>query len=301
MAGGGLDLRAAATTAVAVVIEFGGRELIVEGSGGRQELGGFVVGPSMAATRVRARRAECVEVRMSPIRAYSLLGVAANELGLGVVPAEQLWGSRVRRLREQLADVATWEERFALTGTFLARCERPMRAPDPEVIAAWQRILGSGGQVNVGDLAASVGWSRKRLWARFDTQIGVTPKRAAMLVRFRRAVAGLLAGRPGAAGGGGGGGGRVGGGWGGRGGGGGRPPPPPTSRRCAGTPIRRICAETWRSSPNAHRGRCTRAICPASPWIGTGPREHFSNPRGDRSVDSGVRLGCGRRAERTPT
>ncbi|WP_339384707.1 helix-turn-helix domain-containing protein [Nocardia cyriacigeorgica] len=191
-----MDLRAAATTAVAVVIEFGGRELIVEGSGGRQELGGFVVGPSMAATRVRARRAECVEVRMSPIRAYSLLGVAANELGLGVVPAEQLWGSRVRRLREQLADVATWEERFALTGTFLARCERPMRAPDPEVIAAWQRILGSGGQVNVGDLAASVGWSRKRLWARFDTQIGVTPKRAAMLVRFRRAVAGLLAGRP---------------------------------------------------------------------------------------------------------
>lgn len=43
--GAGLDLRVAATTAVAVVIEFGGRELIVDDAGGQQASGGFVVGP----------------------------------------------------------------------------------------------------------------------------------------------------------------------------------------------------------------------------------------------------------------
>ncbi|MFD4439608.1 helix-turn-helix domain-containing protein [Nocardia sp. NPDC058519] len=196
VAGGGLDLRVAATTAVAVVIEFGGRDLIVGEAGGQQSLGGFVVGLPMAATRIRSTRAECVEVRMSPIRAHSLLGIAATDLGRGVVPLEELWGSEVRRLREQLADARTWEERFALTKSFLAQCDRPMRTPDPEVTAAWQRILASGGQVKVGELAESLGWSRKRLWARFESQIGLTPKRAAMLVRFRCAVAGLLAGRP---------------------------------------------------------------------------------------------------------
>ncbi len=194
--GAGLDLRVAATAAVAVMIEFGGRELIVDDAGGRQTLGSFVVGLPMAPMRIRSRQAEWVEVRLSPIRAYSLLGIAATDLGRGVVSLEELWGSEVRRLREQLADAGTWEERFALTKSFLAQRDRPTRTPDPEVMAAWHRILASGGQVKVGELAGSLGWSRKRLWARFESQIGLTPKRAAMLVRFRCAVDSLLAGRP---------------------------------------------------------------------------------------------------------
>lgn len=134
--GAGLDLRVTATTAVAVVIEFGGRELIVDDAGGRQVSGGFVVGLPLAATRIRTRYAACVEVRLSPILAHSLLGIAATDLGHGVVPLEELWGSEVRRLREQLAHAGSWEERFALTKTFLAHCDRPMRTPDAEVIAA---------------------------------------------------------------------------------------------------------------------------------------------------------------------
>ncbi|MFC9894157.1 helix-turn-helix domain-containing protein [Nocardia sp. NPDC127579] len=198
LGGTGVDLRVAASTVVTVVIEFGGRELIVDDTGGRQHLGAFAVGLPMAAMRVRGEYAECVEIRMSPIRAHSLLGVAATDLGCGAVPLAELWGPGVERLREQLASAATWEERFALTRSMLAHRATPLRAPDPEVIAAWQRILGSGGQARVGELAESLGWSRKRLWARFESQIGLTPKRAAMLVRFRRAARGLLEGRPGA-------------------------------------------------------------------------------------------------------
>ncbi|WP_229684236.1 helix-turn-helix domain-containing protein [Nocardia camponoti] len=196
MGGTGLDLRVAATTAVAVVIEFGGAELIVGDDDGRQVSGGFVVGLPLTATRIRTRHAECVEVRLSPIQAHALLGVAATDLGQGVVPLDELWGSQVQRLRERLAAARSWEERFALTTSFLAQRDRPTRTLDPEVIAAWHHILASGGQVKVGELAESLGWSRKRLWARFESQIGLTPKRAAMLVRFRCAVVGLLAGRP---------------------------------------------------------------------------------------------------------
>ncbi len=50
------------------------------------------------------------------------------------------------------------------------------------------------GRSAVEELAAAVGWSRKRLWSRFGSQIGLTPKRAAQLVRFDHAAHRLAAG-----------------------------------------------------------------------------------------------------------
>jgi AraC-like DNA-binding protein len=192
----GLDIRVAGIPAVTVVIEFGENDLIVDNAGGRHALTGFASWFLSGTMRVRSERVECVEVRLSPARAYALLGVPPTDLGCAVVGLEDLWGRRAMWLRERLADAVTWEERFALTRSFLMQCDEPTRTLDPEVVASWDRIVASRGQVKVGELAASCGWSRKRLWARFESQIGLTPKRAAMLVRFRHAVDGLLAGRP---------------------------------------------------------------------------------------------------------
>ncbi len=195
-AGTGLDLRVAGTAAVTVVIGFGDHELLVDDAHGRRSLDGFVAGLPIEPMHIRSQKAQCIEVRLSPIQAYSLLGIAPTDLGRGAVALEDLWGPRAWRLREQLASARAWDERFALTKSFLAQCDRPTRAPDPEVLTGWHRILSAHGQVKIGALAESVGWSNKRLWARFESQIGLTPKRAAMLVRFRHAVDGLLAGRP---------------------------------------------------------------------------------------------------------
>ncbi|MFE9581195.1 helix-turn-helix domain-containing protein [Nocardia sp. NPDC006044] len=194
--GAGVDLRVAGAAAITMLIEFGGRGLVIDDASGRRTLDGFVAGLALDAMRIRGERAECVEVRLSPVQAYSLLGIAPTDLGRGAVDLEDLWGVRARRLRARLAEARTWEERFALTKTFLTQCDRAMRVPDPEVLAGWDRILSSGGQVRIGALAESVGWSHKRLLTRFESQIGLTPKRAAMLVRFRSAVDGLLAGQP---------------------------------------------------------------------------------------------------------
>ncbi|MEV6560284.1 helix-turn-helix domain-containing protein [Nocardia sp. NPDC051756] len=193
--GAGVDLRVAGTAAITVLIEFGGRGLVVDDASGRRTLGGFAVGLPVEAMRLRGEQAECIEVRLSPIQAYSLLGIAPTDLGRGAVDLEDLWGARARRLRERLADAQNWDERFAVTKSFLAQCDRPIRVPDPEVLTGWDRILSSGGQVRIGALAETVGWSHKRLLTRFESQIGLAPKRAAMLVRFRSAVDGLLAGR----------------------------------------------------------------------------------------------------------
>lgn len=193
--GQSMDLRVAAAPTVTVVISFGDAELVVDEVVGQRSSTGFVAGPALAAMRVRCERAECVEIRMSPIRAYALLGVSPRDLGPGVVGLEDLWGGPARLLRAGLAVATNWDERFALTKSFLTQ-DGLRRMPDSEVVACWNDILAARGQVRVADLAESCGWSRKRLWSRFESQFGLTPKRAAMLVRFRCVVDGLLAGRP---------------------------------------------------------------------------------------------------------
>ncbi|WP_461006397.1 helix-turn-helix domain-containing protein [Streptomyces capparidis] len=193
--GAGLDMQVLPQPAVIVVIGLGDDPFTVEGATGHESLSGLVAGLSPGPARIRGERVECVELRLSPRAAYALLGVAPHELDGSVTGLEELWGRHERRLRERLAGAAAWQERLTLVEGFLA--ERAARAPSlsPEVAAVWDSIVAHRGRVRVGDLAASCGWSRKRLWSRFRAQIGLTPKRAAMLVRFDRAARALSAGR----------------------------------------------------------------------------------------------------------
>ncbi|MBP2356058.1 transcriptional regulator GlxA family with amidase domain [Kribbella aluminosa] len=56
-------------------------------------------------------------------------------------------------------------------------------------------MSASGGRLRVDRLADAVGWSRRRLLSRFRSQLGITPKRAAQLVRFDYAAHRLAAGQ----------------------------------------------------------------------------------------------------------
>jgi AraC-like DNA-binding protein len=190
----GLDMQVLPQPAVVVVIVLGDDPLTVEGSTGHQPLRSLVAALSPGAHRIRGERVECIELLLSPRAASALLGVSPGELNGSVTSLEDLWGRHERRLREQLAAAATWQERLILMGGFLRK--RASRAPSmsPEVAAAWDSIVAHRGRIGIGDLAASSGWSRKRLWSRFSAQIGLTPKRAAMLVRFDHAARALSAG-----------------------------------------------------------------------------------------------------------
>jgi AraC-like DNA-binding protein len=98
------------------------------------------------------------------------------------------------RTQEQLRAAGSWDDRFAIAEVALARRHQAGRAADPEVAFAWRQMVASRGQVRVERLAAEAGWSRKRLWSRFRSQIGLTPKRAAQLIRFDHAAHRLAAG-----------------------------------------------------------------------------------------------------------
>ncbi|MEU4083902.1 helix-turn-helix domain-containing protein [Streptomyces aureus] len=194
---GDLDaLRIVPHPAVTLLLEFGAGSPVVDGAAGRWR-GSVVAGSGLgAAGAVRARGVdlECVQVRLSPVVARSVLGVSPAGLAGSVVPLEDLWGREVSRIRERLAEASSWDQRFALTEELLARRQGAGPPADPEVARAWHRIVAGRGLVRVDDLAAEVGWSRKRLWSRFGAQVGLPPKRAVRLVRFDHAAHRLVAG-----------------------------------------------------------------------------------------------------------
>ncbi|MER5389022.1 helix-turn-helix domain-containing protein [Saccharopolyspora sp. NPDC002686] len=180
---------------ITLALEFGSGPHVVDTDSGRQQQGNLVAGFMHDAIRVRGHAVECVQVRLSPVTAHAVLGISPAELDDVVVPLDKLWGHDATRAQEQISQARSWQERFALTNTLLIRRLAAGREVDREVAWAWNRITSSRGRLRIDDLAHELGWSRKRLWSRFRTQLGLPPKRAAKLVRFDHAVHRLAAGQ----------------------------------------------------------------------------------------------------------
>jgi AraC-like DNA-binding protein len=193
-----VDLRVVPHPTVMLALEFGAGSPWVDDADGRRHRGSFVAGVGAGcrgAVRLRGEDLEGVQVRLSPVVARAALGVSPADLDGAVVTLDDLWGrAEASRIRARLDDAVSWEQRFALTEALLARRLAAGPPVDPEVARAWHLIVASRGVVRIEALAAEVGWSRKRLWLRFQSQLGLPPKRAANLVRFDLAVHRLAAG-----------------------------------------------------------------------------------------------------------
>ena len=124
-----------------------------------------------------------MQVNLDPLAARALVGVPLHELAGPAVPAEQILDPF---LVERLANTPGWDARFALLDGALVPRLADAR-PSREVAWAWRRLRATHGRVPIGTLAAELGWSRKRIVARFRDEIGLPPKAVARLVRFERA------------------------------------------------------------------------------------------------------------------
>jgi AraC-like DNA-binding protein len=138
-----------------------------------------------------------VQVALRPFGARALLGLPAGELAELDVPAEAVLGGACGEFRDRALTAASWPERFAILDEILLRAAATgpgagsgvSSAPGvaPEISFAWRRLLRAGGAVRVSDLAVETGWSSRHLTSRFRTEIGLSPKAAARVIRFSRA------------------------------------------------------------------------------------------------------------------
>ena len=137
-----------------------------------------------------------LQVALRPFGARALLGLPAGELADLDVPAEAVLGTVCAELRARALAAPGWPERFAILDEILSRrlaeaaaaaTRTATAGTPPEVRFAWRQLLHTGGTARISDLAAETGWSGRHLTSRFRTEIGLTPKAAARVIRFDRA------------------------------------------------------------------------------------------------------------------
>jgi len=160
------------------------------------ELGSFTAGLSDGhAITESIGESVGLQVNLTPLGAYRVLGVPMHSLSHRVVAFDAVLGSAGARLLARLRETPDWGLRFDLVDAFLAARCASGKAPDAGVVWAWRRLEESAGGAAIGGLVADLGWSHRRLIERFREQIGLAPKTMARVLRFHRVVR-LLRERP---------------------------------------------------------------------------------------------------------
>ncbi|MBO3747220.1 AraC family transcriptional regulator [Streptosporangiaceae bacterium NEAU-GS5] len=188
-----VDIAMVAHPSVTLIVDLSESRGIVYDRDGRRARGSVVIGLMPGDLRAGGWATECLQIRLEPPVAAAVLGPSA-ELSGSVVALQDLWGRDAGRAEDRLRAATSWDERFAIAAEILGRRLGGRSRVDPEIAYTWRRTLTGRGRLRVERLADEVGWSRKRLWSRFRAQLGITPKRAAQLVRFDHAAHLLAAG-----------------------------------------------------------------------------------------------------------
>ena len=157
----------------------------------------FVAGMHAAPSLVRAASASwsCIELRLTPLAAGRVLGLPMHELTNRAVELEHVL-PEAPELLARLQYTPSWTARFDLVEDFLLRRLDASATPPPGVEWSWARLRRTGGRASIGALASELGWSHRRLIARFREHIGLAPKAVARVLRFDRAVEALQSPEP---------------------------------------------------------------------------------------------------------
>lgn len=150
--------------------------------------------PAVIGTMTRAiaveyhGRTEIVGVRFRPGGGTPWVDAPAFELTDKVVGLENLWGAEAGRAHEILGEVAAGR-RFALLDEILIGRLRATTTPaDRRVLCASEAMAAHDGSLPIERLANATTLGRRQLERRFLDCVGVPPKTASRIARFRSAV-----------------------------------------------------------------------------------------------------------------
>lgn len=139
-------------------------------------------------------RVSGIQVDFTPLGAHLFFGVPLDELTGQIAALDDVLGRRAELSPGRLAELPTWEARFALVEEAVLARTAVARRPAPALTWAWQRIHTSGGRTGVQELAAELECSRQHLSTGFRRAFGMPPKALARIRRFERAARWVEAG-----------------------------------------------------------------------------------------------------------
>lgn len=137
-----------------------------------------------------------IQLDLTPFAARQLFAAPAAEVSEQSVHLDQLIGPLASELHERVSTCTTWAERFiAIDQILIAAFDHSYR-PQPEIFEAWRLIGRRPIELEVGTLAAHLGWSTRYLSRRFREEFGIGPKSALRIARFNLARQLVSGGRP---------------------------------------------------------------------------------------------------------
>jgi AraC-like DNA-binding protein len=143
-----------------------------------------------------ARRCRVLGVRLQPIGAFALLAEPLHPMSGITVDLRDVLGRAATELGERCFAAPSGATRVRIAARWAA--ERIARAShvDPAIASAVRRIAHTGGRAAIAEIETSSGRSHARFASSFREHVGVSPKRFARIVRFRRALTMVHAGAP---------------------------------------------------------------------------------------------------------
>jgi AraC-like DNA-binding protein len=184
------SLREVPFPGIPLILDLGsGWEIEGPGDAARRTRRMFVAGIHASPTVVTPHSTTwtCIELRLTPLAARRILGLPMHELVDRTIELDDLVPAG-RELGERLRETGSWERRFELVEDFLVQRLADSVPPPAGMEWCWRRLQRTGGRASIGALGAELGWSHKRLIARFRDHIGPNPKTVARVIRFDHTV-----------------------------------------------------------------------------------------------------------------
>lgn len=148
----------------------------------------IVSGVQLEPVRADAAGYSLFAIKFKAGGSYPFLHLPLLELNNLYIDAEQLFGSSILRLREQLLELDEPEKMFLLVEKFLldrfVHSQQQQRAMDVAVA----HLKQSGQSTSLKQMAEQLGYSHKQFIHIFKQHVGVSPKYYQRIARFNRVL-----------------------------------------------------------------------------------------------------------------
>ena len=139
-----------------------------------------------------AGRIEHMAVDLCPGAVTALFGLPARELSGQEVALGDLWGARAVEVRDRLLETRDPTGRIQVVSRALVDAFARSDSEIPRAVGeALRRITRAGGNLRIGALAAGLGITDRRLEQLFHWHVGLSPKMACRMARFRATIEAL--------------------------------------------------------------------------------------------------------------
>jgi AraC-like DNA-binding protein len=138
-----------------------------------------------------------VQLELTPRGARALLGMPAATLAQQVRSLDEVVGRRAEELISRLAGAPGPAERAGVLDAVLSGWAGEDDGYPVAVDAFWRRLAATAGSASVSSIVGEMGLGRRYIGQLVRTELGLTPKTAARILRFGRAGRLLRSGRTG--------------------------------------------------------------------------------------------------------